>query len=143
MFELRSHRVVSIPTVKNSIAIVLTMAIAGLVTVCFTSGAGAERRADLSKGRALAKKLCARCHAINLDDSSKLLIAPPFRTLAARYSVWGLQEALAEGIVVGHPEMPKFVLTPEEIFYLLSYMETLAPAKRRKDQGRVTPGQVK
>jgi mono/diheme cytochrome c family protein len=80
---------------------------------------------DLSAGRALAEKKCARCHAVAATDESKLKIAPPFRVIAGRYSVWGLQEALAEGIVVGHPVMPEFVLEPIQITNLLSYMASL------------------
>ena len=76
-------------------------------------------------GRELADRLCARCHAIRANDRSKLPLAPPFRDIANRYSVWGLQEALAEGIVVGHPQMPEFVLNPDEIYKLLTYMDSL------------------
>ncbi|HWL21031.1 MAG TPA: cytochrome c, partial [Bradyrhizobium sp.] len=34
-------------------------------------------------------------------------------------------EALAEGIVTGHPAMPEFQLSPDEIHDLLSYLKTL------------------
>ena len=73
-----------------------------------------------------------RCHAIGPSDKSKLPIAPPFRTIADRYSVWTLQESLAEGIVVGHAAMPEFVLNPDEISNLLSYMESLATKRKTK-----------
>ena len=61
------------------------------------------------KGFQLADKLCARCHAIAPGKVRKHPRAPSFMDIANRYSVWGLQEALAEGIVVGHADMPKFV----------------------------------
>ena len=83
-------------------------------------------------GRELAERLCARCHAIDAHGRSKLPVAPPFRVIANRYSVWGLQEALAEGIVVGHPQMPEFVLNPDEIYRLLTYMDTLRTKPVRK-----------
>lgn len=86
---------------------------------------------DLAAGEKLARTMCSRCHAVGRDDKSRLPIAPAFRELAKRYSVWGLQEALAEGVVVGHPAMPKFVFTPQEIFNLLSYMETLGPDRSK------------
>lgn len=143
VIELHSHRVSHFATAKLSVAFVFTLAVLAFVAVWFATIAGAEPRADLNKGRALAKKLCGRCHAVDLKDASNLPKAPPFRTLAARYSVWGLQEALAEGIVVGHPAMPEFALTPQEIFHLLSYMETLAPAKQSKDQGKGASGRSK
>lgn len=87
---------------------------------------------DPAAGRKIAERQCARCHAIGPSDKSKLPIATPFRTIADRYSVWTLQEALAEGIVVGHAAMPEFVLNPDEISNLLSYMETLASKRKAK-----------
>ena len=35
-----------------------------------------------------------------------------------------LAEALAEGIVVGHPIMPEFAFDPPEIYTLLTYIES-------------------
>jgi hypothetical protein len=46
---------------------------------------------------------------------------------AARGKVDELQEALAEGIVVGHPDMPEFELAPKQIAAFLSYLKSLAP----------------
>jgi cytochrome c len=57
-------------------------------------------------------------------------LAPPFRELPKRYPVDHLAEALAEGIVTGHPAMPEFTFTPREIEALLSYLSTLAPEKK-------------
>jgi len=82
---------------------------------------------DLEKGRALAENLCQTCHAIGTTGESANAEAPPLREIAGRYSVWSLQEALAEGILVGHPDMPEFTLDPDEINALLGYMDTLTP----------------
>ena len=76
-------------------------------------------------GKQLAEDKCGRCHAIDRTGESPLKTAPPFRVVANRYSVWGLQEALAEGIVVGHAVMPEFVLEPAQIQNLLGYMASL------------------
>jgi hypothetical protein len=54
-------------------------------------------------------------------------LAPPFRTLSQRYPIETLAEALAEGIVTGHPEMPQFVFQPRDIDALLGYIAGLAP----------------
>jgi mono/diheme cytochrome c family protein len=54
-------------------------------------------------------------------------LAPPFRDLAKRYPVENLAEALAEGIVTGHPAMPRFTFEPREIDALLAYISSLAP----------------
>jgi len=59
-------------------------------------------------GRAIVKEKCARCHATGLNDKSPHEKAPPFRDVATRYPSENLAEALAEGIVSGHPDMPVF-----------------------------------
>ena len=80
----------------------------------------------VAAGRTIAEKLCARCHGIGQKDESSHKDAPLFRTFKQKWgSVEGLAEALAEGIFVGHPDMPEFVMKPEEIGNFLSYLETL------------------
>ncbi len=69
--------------------------------------ASAETRTELiEKGRAILEANCARCHAIGKDDVSKHPEAPPFREVMKRYPPDNLAEALAEGIISGHPDMP-------------------------------------
>lgn len=68
---------------------------------------------------------CSQCHAVGRFGDSPLAIAPPFRTLHERYPVEQLAEALAEGIVVGHPSMPQFTLDPAQIDDVITYLETL------------------
>ena len=68
---------------------------------------------------------CARCHAIGRTGDNPLPIAPPFRTLHTHYPVENLAEALAEGIMVGHPTMPEFRLDPYQIENLIAYLKTL------------------
>ncbi|WP_315721227.1 MULTISPECIES: cytochrome c [unclassified Bradyrhizobium] len=77
------------------------------------------------RGRAYAKAHCARCHAIGSTGESPFKQAPPFRTLHLRYPIESLGEALAEGIVTGHPAMPQFELAPPQINDLLSYLKSL------------------
>jgi mono/diheme cytochrome c family protein len=59
-----------------------------------------------------------------------MALAPPFRLLPGRYPVEHLAEALAEGIVVGHPAMPEFTFNPPEIDALLSYLQSLSSGDR-------------
>ncbi len=77
------------------------------------------------RGRTFAQANCARCHAIGPVGESPLAIAPPFRTLHQRYPVESLAEALAEGIVTGHPSMPEFRLDAAQINDLIAYLVTL------------------
>jgi len=93
------------------------------------SGASAT---PLERGRAIAEKNCSRCHATGPTGESPVQPAPPFRVLPQRYPVQNLAEALAEGIVTGHPMMPEFTFAPDEIDALLTYIDSLAPAPRQK-----------
>jgi mono/diheme cytochrome c family protein len=84
-----------------------------------------EPPASAVRGKALAERRCARCHAVGPAGASPYPIAPPFREIARRYPVENLEEALGEGIVVGHPEMPKFELDAQQIQDLLEYLRSL------------------
>jgi mono/diheme cytochrome c family protein len=76
-------------------------------------------------GRKLAQK-CAPCHAIGAKDSIKGKAATPFRTLAHKYPLDSLQEALAEGIISGHDDtMPVFKMNPAEIEAFLAYLAAI------------------
>lgn len=100
-----------------------------LLTVALASAAMPALAQDdqVAAGRALAEESCARCHAIGTEGESQLPIAPPFRTLSERYPVDDLAEALAEGIVSGHPAMPEFVFEPDEIAALIAYLKSVQP----------------
>ena len=81
--------------------------------------------ANPQQGKRLALLYCAKCHAIDKFSRSPLRIAPPFRTLHERYPVESLQEALAEGIVTGHPTMPEFSFDADQVGDLIAYLKTL------------------
>ena len=79
----------------------------------------------IEDGRAIAEARCARCHAIGTSGASPLVKAPPFRMLHRRYPVEDLAEALAEGIMTGHPEMPQVVLDPPQIEAFIAFLNAL------------------
>ncbi|MGC2776258.1 MAG: cytochrome c [Bradyrhizobium sp.] len=95
-----------------------------LVTVSMTLPSYAASTPE-QRGRAYAKANCSRCHAIGRSGESPFKPAPAFRTLHQHYPVETLGEALAEGIVTGHPAMPQFELAPAQIHDLLSYLKSL------------------
>ena len=68
---------------------------------------------------------CARCHAIGRAGTSPHAAAPPFRTLSRRYPIEGLAEALAEGLSVGHPDMPEFVFDSQDVGAILAYLKSI------------------
>ena len=76
-------------------------------------------------GRALVETNCAECHAIGAGDESAHDEAPPFRGLLQRYPVDALEEAFAQSIVTGHPDMPEFVATPEQIAAIIDYIASV------------------
>ncbi len=76
-------------------------------------------------GMKIAAEKCGSCHAIAASGDSPHADAPPFRTLASRYPLSYLEEALAEGIVTGHPDMPEVMLAPEAIAALLDYLGSI------------------
>jgi mono/diheme cytochrome c family protein len=94
------------------------------LTLMLTAAALAASPAE-QRGKTFALTNCARCHSIDRITPSPLKIAPPFRTLHKRYPIETLAEALAEGIVTGHPTMPEFRLEPDQIHDLLTFLKTL------------------
>lgn len=94
-----------------------------LCAAVWASGPAAAESEQLAKGEALLTKNCARCHAIGVTGESSHDKAPPFRQVVTRYPLENLAEALAEGIVSGHADMPEFVFAPDEIDAILAYLE--------------------
>jgi len=85
----------------------------------------AEQAKLAEVGRAIARENCARCHAIGMNDTSAHQKAPPFRDVVERYPSEDLAEALAEGIVSGHPDMPVFIFQPPQIEGFIAYLDSL------------------
>ena len=93
----------------------------------FIAVAGFSSEAQAGAGRKLAEQKCARCHAIGEADSSPNPIAPPFRSIHRRYPVDALRQSFLRGLEVGHRDMPRFVLKPQEITDIIAYLRDLDP----------------
>jgi mono/diheme cytochrome c family protein len=102
------------------VSFVATLGLLALAAVTVTPS-----QANVQQGRNLARLYCMKCHSIDKVSPSPLRIAPPFRTLHERYPIESLQEALAEGIVTGHPSMPEFQFDPDQINDLLQFLKSL------------------
>lgn len=76
-------------------------------------------------GRELVARNCGACHAISRSDTSAHPAAPALRHLSRSYPVLALEESLAEGIMVGHPDMPEFQFEPDEIDAIISYLQSI------------------
>lgn len=94
---------------------------------CASALAGAPERGLLTLGASVAKANCSRCHAVGRTGASANPKSPPFRYLARRYPLSNLEEALGEGIVVGHegPEMPQFQFNAKQVEALLAYLASI------------------
>jgi len=89
-----------------------------------------DRANALALGRALVVRNCGLCHAVGRSDQSPRPGAPAFRDLSQRYEVEALGEALAEGILTGHPEMPEFRFAPHEVDAILRYLQSIQVRQR-------------
>jgi cytochrome c len=105
---------------KSAIWVSVAMA-AWLPGVCL-----AQSAATIKAGHGIAQKLCAGCHAIGMGGSSPHPAALPFRDIAAKGHVENLEEALGEGIVVGHPDMPQWRFGPRDVGALVAYLKSLS-----------------
>lgn len=87
--------------------------------------AGGLEEPDIKAGQTLAETRCARCHAVGRTGASPVDAAPAFRDLGRKWPLENLAEALAEGIVVGHPGMPAFAFSPPEIDDFLGWLNEI------------------
>lgn len=118
-----AERILSSKGKPNVCRLVLLVVIASFGASAF---ALAEPDSDpAARGRQIIEANCSRCHAIGPADHSVHPQAPPFREVVKRYPIESLAEALAEGIVSGHPDMPVFAFQPQEIKSILDYLASL------------------
>jgi mono/diheme cytochrome c family protein len=96
---------------------------AALVSAAFTFPAAAQ---DNGKhGEELLQKNCASCHAVGRSGDSPHKSAPAFRTLGQRYPVESLEEALGEGIMSGHPDMPEMRFDADDVGDIIAYLKSI------------------
>ena len=108
------------------------MAIAAILIAAPLGSAESASDEIARQGRALVKESCERCHSIDVTGESAHKDAPPFRTFASKWPLESLEEALAEGIVTGHEDMPAFVFEPEQIDAIIEFLHTLAEDAKPK-----------
>jgi cytochrome c len=80
---------------------------------------------NLKLGEALLTKSCSPCHAVGRVGDSPRKDAPAFRTLATRYPIDSLEEALGEGIMAGHPDMPEFSFDADQVGAIIDYLKSI------------------
>lgn len=81
---------------------------------------------ELRAGQDLVEINCGQCHAVGLADASPHQAAPPFRTLSESFPMDALEEAFSDGrIYSGHPDMPEFTATPDQVDVIIAYIASL------------------
>jgi mono/diheme cytochrome c family protein len=103
----------------------MRLSILGLCVVFSGSAACAQDGASLRRGEALLAKECSPCHATARTGESRHPQAPLFRTLAKRYPIESLEEALGEGIISGHPDMPEFKFDGDDVGAIVAYLKSI------------------
>jgi mono/diheme cytochrome c family protein len=88
-------------------------------------GVAAQEQEALRRAEALLSAQCSRCHAIGRSGASPRADAPLFRTLSRKYPIESLGEALAQGLSVGHEDMPEFVFAPGDVGAILDYLRSI------------------
>lgn len=102
----------------------------GIVAVAaLVSSAGRADDAQLRRGKELLTQNCARCHAVGLSGNSPHPQAPAFRTLGSKYPIDSLEEALGEGLMSGHPDMPEFVFDAPDVGAIIAYLKSIQAPK--------------
>ena len=98
------------------------MLAATISAMAFGQAANAQ---DLKRGEALLARNCASCHAVGRTGDSPQKLAPTFRSLGQRYPIESLEEALGEGIMSGHPDMPEFSFDAADVGAIIAYLNSI------------------
>ena len=80
---------------------------------------------DLKLGETLLARHCGSCHAIGKSGDSPQKDALALRTLSSRYPVEALEEALGEGFMSGHPDMPEFKFDADDVGAIIAYLKSI------------------
>lgn len=99
-----------------------SLATAAVILAAFGAAVSAQ---DLKRGETLLNRECGRCHATGRTGNSPSKDVPAFRTLAKRYPIESLEEALGEGIMSGHPDMPEFRFDAGDVGAIIAYLKSI------------------
>jgi cytochrome c len=98
---------------------------ASAILLIMTVAPPATAAPDVKRGEALLAHNCGPCHATGRTGDSPRKEAPTFRTLGQRYPVESLEEALGEGIITGHPDMPEFKFEADDVGVIIAYLKSI------------------
>lgn len=89
---------------------------------------------EAARGRALAERFCASCHALAPGQDSGDPRAPPFPSREMQHTA-GLPGRVADLARLGHYSMPPITLTADQTAQITAYIASLGetPAPKRWD----------
>jgi cytochrome c len=108
----------------------IVLAAAGLIATLTWPVAADE--VQLKHGEQLLQRDCGQCHATAKTGDSPDKEAVPFRTLGQRYPIESLEEALGEGIMSGHPDMPEFTFDAADVGAIIDYLKSIQQPAPKK-----------
>ena len=106
-------------------ALHLSSFIAGVLITALVAAQQPAIAQNLKRGEELLTRSCASCHAVGRNGESPQKLAPAFRSLAQRYPIESLEEALGEGIMSGHPDMPEFTFDAKDVDAIIAYLKSI------------------
>ena len=89
---------------------------------------------SIAAGHAVARRLCSRCHAIELTGDSPNPESPAFRMLTGQFVPLTLQRRLTEISETGHYAMPPMMVHADEVDDLAAYINSFGDAWRGDDR---------
>ncbi len=78
---------------------------------------------DKDKGHAYAQKFCTNCHAVEKDEAVILGDVPSFEDVANSEGM--SPRALGVWLRSSHPNMPDFIIPPDDIDNVIAYIMSL------------------
>ncbi|MFA5899270.1 MAG: cytochrome c [Hyphomicrobium sp.] len=88
-----------------------------------TLAAGAVETGDKEKGHAYAQQVCAECHAVEKDENLLFADVPSFEQVANSEGM--SPRALGVWLHTSHPNMPDFIIPPDDIDNVVAYIMSL------------------
>ncbi|CAN1721235.1 Subtilisin-like protease SBT4.7 [Hyphomicrobium sp. 1Nfss2.1] len=104
--------------------------VVGLLALCLSVlviPAGAVELGNKEEGHAYAQKFCTECHAIEKDESMLFSEVPSFQEVADSEGM--SPRALSVWLRTSHPNMPDFIIPPDDIDNLVAYIMSLRTPK--------------
>ena len=106
-------------------ALAALTALSAALSGCAMIGGGSQVDSPDQRGRAIAGRACAACHAVEAGEKARPgTKAPAFASLEMRHTV-GLEGRLADLTRRGHFGMPPVTLSAGEVSDLRAYIEGL------------------